>query len=188
METGPVKNIMVLYMLAPDSEVNKRDRHNEHAEKELERILACVRGQSVMILADANARFGNYASVLANPDEDKDEETEARIYNRASEDEEESKRGRELVDMLSAQGIVVANGINGVEMKYSFEAKGRGGRSVPDFIAMSEELIDEKTCVKVAANSDWRVGSDHKLIYAETHGEVAEEEEEEVRSGATWLP
>ena len=53
---------------------------------------------------------------------------------------------------------------------------------------MSEELIDEKTCVKVAANSDWRVGSDHKLIYAETHGEVAdlEEEEEEVRSGATW--
>ena len=38
----------------------------------------------------------------------------------------------------------------------------------------------------MAANSDWRVGSDHKLIYAESHGEVAEEEEEELRSGATW--
>ena len=88
--------------------------------------------------------------------------------------------------MLSAQGLVVANGINGVKMEYTFEAKGRGGRSVPDIIALSEELISEKTGVYVVPDSDWRVGSDHKLIYAEINKEIEEDEEEKVRSGATW--
>ena len=186
-------DIIVLYLVPKQKKDSQRLAHNDRIWDLLDAIIPKILDddRKLAILADGNGRFGELPSVTSSLNAlrlDTDEGFEDVVdeiekpYTRTSADKEVNKEGRELLDALNANNMVVLNGINNVEMDYSFV--GHRGFSTVDFIAVSENLVLPDSHTRVCEDSATDLGTDHRVIWAEVKMKTAAKVEKELETAS----
>ena len=103
----------------------------------------------IIVLGDMNSRVGSLSNMIAD-----------REYRRRSEDDRVDSRGRRLLELLNMNGIVVLNGVKETA-KCTFIKVGGRGRSVIDYIMVSESLLTHITGMKYKIAE-----SEHQVVCA----------------------
>ena len=157
---GETTHVVNLDLVPSDS---PRIHHNDAAQREFERIMACE-GERRMVMGDWNARIGELSSYIFTGGEEEHgdmialEESE---YKRKSVDGIRNAAGRKILDIMNAQCMVVLNGLKS-EMQHT--QKGSIGWSVVDYIAVTPSMLHAEADTCVVEGSDVRVCSDHVMV------------------------
>ena len=107
---GETTHVLDLYLVPTGS---PRIHHNETAMREFERVMACTAGERRIVMGDWNARIGECPSLVFTGKEEERGNIvvlEEKEYTRTSADKKGNAAGRDILDVMNAQGLVVMNG------------------------------------------------------------------------------
>ena len=141
-------------------------QHNDDALRELERVLASTEDERRIVLGDWNARIGELSSfVFTGAEEERGDDVvlEEKEYARKSTDIKANKAGKQIMDIMNAQGLVVLNGLEG-EMQST--QRGSIGWSVVDYVAVSPGVLRADVNTRAVEGSDVKIFSDHVMVTA----------------------
>ena len=158
---GETTHVVNLYLVPTDS---PRTQHNDDAIRELERVMASTEGERRIVLGDWNARIGELSSfVFTGAEEERGDDVvlEEREYTRKSTDKKANQAGKQIVDIMNAQGLVVLNGLD-AEMQSS--QRGSIGWSVVDCVATSPNVMRAGMDPRAIEGSDVKIFSDHVMV------------------------